>query len=361
MSASANTLAFSGAATLVGSLPHKDRHQALSLIFEEMREIPLWPQLSAYPMEQMMLQYTEGLPGLILKNNQASFVTENRRFEDELLSFYEEYLAVTGGEMTLRESRFPFGIDSGRTFFSFIERLAAKRVAAVAIKGQTLGPFTLLAGLKKENNQLALYDSRLRDVVIKTLALKAQWQVEQLSQFSRPVIIFIDEPALAGFGSSAFISVAAEEVTTMLAEVASHIHRAGGLAGVHVCGNTDWSLFFNSSLDVINFDAYTYFDRFALYRQDIARFVNRGGIVAWGIVPTMNPENIDQENVDSLSSLWHRQVECLAGDDLPLETIFSRSLITPSCGCGSLRESLAERVVRLTRQVSKELRQQFSN
>ena len=95
------------------------------------------------------------------------------------------------------------------------------------------------------------------------------------------MVVFIDEPALAGFGSSAFISVSAEQVTTMLDEVAGHIRRAGGLAGVHVCANTDWSLFFGGSLDVINFDAYTYFERFALYRQDLVTFVERGGIVAW--------------------------------------------------------------------------------
>jgi methionine synthase II (cobalamin-independent) len=227
---------------------------------------------------------------------------------------------------------------------------------AAAVKGQITGPFTLLATLKDENGQLALYDPRLRDVVVKTLALNAQWQVERLSQFSLPTIIFIDEPALAGFGSSAFISVSAEDISTMLDEVAGHIHRAGGLAGTHVCANTDWSLFFGRSLDVINFDAYTYFDRFALYRQELVSFIERGGIVAWGIVPTMDPDNIKGENADSLVSRWRQQVEQLVGDDLSLETIFRQSIITPSCGCGTLTEPLAERVVHLTRQVSEQLR-----
>ena len=170
------------------------------------------------------------------------------------------------------QSRFRLGDEAGRTFFAYLERLE-QLPAATAVKGQITGPFTLTAGLKDENDQLALYDPRLRDVVVKNLALKAQWQVEQLSRFSLPVIVFIDEPALAGFGSSAFISVSAEDITTMLDEVVSHIHQAGGLAGVHVCANTDWSLFFGGSLDVINFDAYGYFERFALYRQDLVSFI----------------------------------------------------------------------------------------
>ncbi len=348
-----------GAATLVGSLPHHDRQRALDLIFEEIAEIPSWPQLSVYPMEQMMVQYVEGLPGLAISPNHTRFVSSNPRFDEELVNFYEEYLAVTNGELSLAQSRFRFGNDSGSTFFTFLERLERQQPPPAALKGQITGPFTLLAGLKDENDQLALYDSRLRDVVVKTLALKAQWQTEQLGRLSRPVLVFIDEPALAGFGSSAFISVSAEEVTTMLDEVAGHIRAAGGLAGVHVCANTDWSLFFGGSLDVINFDAYTYFERFALYRRDLLSFVDRGGIVAWGIVPTMAEEGVVQENAESLVSRWRRQVEQLVTTDFSLKNILRQSIITPSCGCGTLSERLAEKVVQLTRQVSERLRHEI--
>ncbi len=347
-----------GAATLVGSLPHHDRQRAIDLVFEEIGEIPAWPQLSSYTSEQMLVQYNEGLPGLDRKNDRILlFAVSDPDFEHELLAFYEEYLPVSNGELSLDESRFRFGADTGRTFFAFLERLQRQQPTATAVKGQITGPFTLLTALKDEHGQLALYDPRLRDVVVKALALNAQWQVELLSQFSLPTIIFIDEPALAGFGSSAFISVSAEDISTMLDEVAGHIHRAGGLAGTHVCANTDWSLFFGRSLNVINFDAYTYFDRFALYRQDLVSFIERGGIVAWGIVPTMDPDTIKGENADSLVSRWRQQVEHLVGDDLSLETIFRQSIITPSCGCGTLSEPLAERVVHLTRQVSEQLRQ----
>ena len=350
-----------GAATLVGSLPHHNRQRALDLIFAEMAEIPLWPQLSPYPMEQMIVQYNEGLPGLVSEPNRTRFVPSAPGFQQELVDFYEEYLAVTNGERPLAHSRFRLGEESGRTFSDFLERLEGQQTTTAALKGQTTGPFTLLAALRDENDQLALYDPRLRDAVVKTLALKAQWQTEQLSLLSRPVILFIDEPALAGFGSSAFISVSAEEITAMLDEVAGHIRKAGGLVGVHVCANTDWSLFFGGSLDVINFDAYTYFERFALYRKDLVDFIEGGGIIAWGIIPTTAEESVNRETADSLASLWRHQVEQLVGPDLSLETIFRQSIITPSCGCGTLSEPLAERVVHLTRQVSERLRHEIGN
>jgi methionine synthase II (cobalamin-independent) len=325
-----------------------------------MVEIPVWPQLSPYVSEQMMVQFNEGRPGLVRRDNRTLFITSEPNFEEELLRFYEEYLAASEGELPLEQSRFRLGDDTGRTFFSFLDRLEQQQPRPFALKGQITGPFTLTAGLKDEKDQLALYDSRLRDVVVKTLALKAQWQVERLAHFGLPIIIFIDEPALAGFGSSAFISVSAEDVTTMLDEVVSHIHKAGGLAGIHVCANTDWSLFFAGSLDVINFDAYGYFERFALYRQDLVSFIERGGLVAWGIVPTLDLDNLKQENTESLVSRWRQQVEQLVDNDLSLETIFQRSIITPSCGCGTLTEALAERVISLTRQISEQIRREFA-
>ena len=347
------------AATLVGSLPHKDRRRALDLVFKQMIEIPVWPQLSPYSPEQMMVQFNEGLPGMVRRDNRNLFVTSDPNFEQELLKFYEEYLAVSDGALPLEQSRFRLGEETGRTFLAFLDRLERQQPRPAAVKGQITGPFTLLAGLKNENDQLALYDPQLRDAVVKTLALKGQWQVELLARSGLLTIVFIDEPALAGFGSSAFISVSAEEITTMLNEVASHIHKAGGLAGTHVCANTDWSLFFGGSLDLINFDAYTYFDRFALYRRDLVPFLDRGGLLAWGVVPTMEADCINQESPDSLVSRWCSQVEELTGTDLSLETIFHQAIITPSCGCGTLTEALAERVISLTRQVSEQIRQKF--
>jgi hypothetical protein len=114
------------------------------------------------------------------------------------------------------------------------------------------------------------------------------------------VIVFIDEPALAGFGSSELISISKEEILACLKEVAEAIHDDGGLAGIHVCANTDWSLVLDSGVDIVNFDAYAYFDRFILYRSQVRDFLAAGGFLAWGIVPTLKPEEIERETVESL-------------------------------------------------------------
>jgi hypothetical protein len=155
-----------------------------------------------------------------------------------------------------------------------------------------------------QNKRAIFYDEQLREAAVKHLAMKARWQVRQLSQFERPVIIFIDEPALAGFGSSEFISISRDEIAPCLEEVIEAVHLEGGLAGVHVCANTDWSLILKSSADIVSFDAYSFFDRFILYADDLKAFLEMGGKIAWGMVPTLEPDRLDRETTDSLVQQW---------------------------------------------------------
>jgi len=138
------------------------------------------------------------------------------------------------------------------------------------------------------------------------------------------------------------------------------VHLEGGIAGVHVCANTDWSLVLNSSVDIVNFDAYSYFDRFVLYADDIKRFVNRGGIIAWGIIPTSSADDIEKESVGTLVDKWKDQagqLEAIIGIDASV--VRRQSFITPSCGTGSLSLDLMEKVLKLTKGVSEVLRNEL--
>ncbi|MDC3911874.1 hypothetical protein KQE47_26455, partial [Raoultella planticola] len=61
----------------------------------------------------------------------------------------------------------------------------------------------------------------------------------------------------------------------------------------------------------LSFDAYSYFDKLLLYSDELRRFLDAGKILAWGMVPTMEPEDIDGESVDSLASKFWTQFEAL--------------------------------------------------
>jgi len=191
------------------------------------------------------------------------------------------------------------------------------------------------------------------------LAQKARWQIKKLFSFGSPIIIFFDEPALAGFGSSAMISVSRGEVATCFEEVVGAVHDEGGLAGIHVCANADWSLILESDADIISFDAYSFFDKLILYSDHVKQFMGSGGILAWGIVPTLNSDDIEKETVESLVRRWEAQSTAIEALGFEKAAILAQTFITPACGTGSLPLDLANKVLVLTRQVSDTLRKKF--
>ncbi len=296
------------------------------------------------------------LPGLCSIEDSVFIDTAGDNFDNELLHFYENYMAVVEENCDLSDSRFVLEEDTARGFFIFIER--AKRLSAppVAVKGQITGPFTFCSGISDQNKKAIIYDEQINDAAVKLLALKARWQTRELRQFGCPVIIFIDEPALAGFGSSEFITISREAIALNLEEVISGVHSEGGIAGVHVCANTDWSLILDSSADIVSFDAYSYFDRFILYSAKIKEFLDAGKIIAWGMVPTLKADELENETTASLFSQWREKAGQIEKLGIASDQLVSQSLITPSCGAGSLSPEQAIKVLRLTQGISKQIR-----
>ena len=346
-------------ATAIGSFPYAEVEDALRIIMECTPHIPAWPQLPFYPEERMVRQYTEGMPGLRMKEDTVFFDTSLPSFESELLVFYEDYLKALEMEELPCEHPFGLSFSYSRGFHSLCRRLAAGGNKPLATKGQITGPVTLATTLTDQDGRSAYYDSRLREVVVKTLAMKAKWQIHQLRQLQAPVIIFIDEPCLAAYGSSAFLSISADDVKNDLQEIIEQIHTEKALAGIHCCENTDWGLLVKANPDILNFDAYSFFDRVILYPQALRGFINRGKILAWGLIPTANPDHVQRETAGSLVRRWEGYVEALERLDLDRKYIISQSLITPSCGMGSLTPALSTQVMHLLREVSEILQRNY--
>lgn len=347
-----------GHATLIGSIPLASHDAALELVFKHTPHIPLWPQLPGNRLEGMLLQFNEGLPGISSEGERVFFNTRSDHFEADQLAFFEEYLEVAENFAKLADSRFKVSPGHAKGLYTLMEMIKG-RDGVLALKGQITGPFTLLTGIADQDNRAGYYDPTLREMITKGLAMKAAWQVTFLKKAGKPVIVFIDEPALAGLGSSSFISISKEDISTDQTEMIEAIHQAGGLAGIHVCANTDWALLLSLDFDILNFDAYGFFDRLVSFKNEVHAFLARGGIIAWGLIPTSEKEHILAENADSLVARWEAQASQLVNNDWNMSDLLRRSLITPSCGTGALTADLAARVLELTREVSERLREKY--
>ena len=355
-------------ATTIGSLPHTDAARATRLMLQSTPEIPSWVQFPKRDFhENMMMQFTEGLPALVQDGDRISFSTLTENYAEQLTDFYERYLAATEEGQNIKswsEALDSFGLSAQYAigFSEFMARLAEPAVsgAAVMLKGQVTGPFTLGTNLVDQNGRCAYYDEQLHDVIVKTVSMKAMWQMERLGAFGLPVMIFIDEPSLLGFGKMTFLSVSREDVIGDINEVAAAIHAKGGLAGVHCEENTDWSLLMETDLDVLDFDAYDHLQGITLYPAELARFFERGGCLGWGIVPTLDKDAAATETVESLLARFEEGIEQFVARGFDRELLRRRALITQSCGAGGvLTEPLAERVLDLLRNLSLTLRSRY--
>ena len=341
-----------GLPILIGSLPVADHHEAADMVFQTTPRIPVWAQLPVHPEEGMVPQFAPGMPGLRQDDDRTYVDLGGDGFETELAAFYEDYLAVTGNTTPLESSRFALAEGIADGFHVLRERVRDMEPLPVAIKGQVTGPITFGMGLKDHQGRAVYYDPNARDAAVKLLALKAAYQVRAFKNVGCPVIVFLDEPALAGYGSSEMISISAAEIAASLEEINDVIHTEGGLAGIHVCANTDWGLILGTSVDIVNFDTYSYFDRFLLYGEQIKQFIGAGGIIAWGLVPTGSAEALDAATVESLVRRWEGQCNDLVALGVDREQLLAQSLISPSCGVGSLSLAQAQKVLTLTREVA---------
>lgn len=339
------THSFNCIATGIGSLPITDPDKAASLSLQYLPEAPIWPQLpQRSSREYMDGQYSESLPGIKLDPLKNRFYFDTSRdLTPELEKFFERYLEKDYGFFRISE-------EYAAAFPAFIKALKKSPPAQLRfVKGHITGPLTAGISFKDEKGKDIVHNDVLYDAVVKGLAMKAAWQIRELGQFGKPVIIFIDEPAMESLGS-AFSAVSSEVVAEKLNEIIDVIHELGGLAGIHCCGNADWPMIFDTKVDIVNFDAFGYMEKVMLYPDDIRKFFARNGALAWGVVPT--GAYTGTETADLLINKLEAGIKRLEQQGIKRDVILRQSLITPSCGMGSLTAEKAEAILKLVREVS---------
>jgi hypothetical protein len=330
-------------ATVVGRFPYKD--QAVDLVLARLSEMPAWPQLPARDWrEGMYVQYAEGLPGAVVDDGaQRLYFTTDGDFSDRLEEFYA---AVISGDV----ERFAISADFAAGLHAFLEKVTALGDARPKrLKGQVTGPFSFAMTVTDAGDRALAYTPELFEVASQGMAMKARWTARRLRELVSDVLVVLDEPYLCSFGS-AFINVSREDVIAAIDGAVTAIHDEGARAGLHCCGNTDWSLVLATGVDVINFDAYEYFQGLSLYPSELASFLERDGVLSWGLIPTNKP--LEGISVEDLTRLLNEHFETLAGKGLDRRRLERQALLTPSCGMGSLSVEGAERVMDMLSAVS---------
>jgi hypothetical protein len=334
----------SGLPTMIGSMPHTDPQKACSLVAKYLPEIPAWPQLPRRSfLENMYAQYSEGFPNVVIEGERI-YVDRSKDFDEPLQGLYKAYLEQDADKYSISS-------DYAAGLHRFLD---VKLESPWAVKGQLTGPITWGLTVTDQDRRPILYDETLADAVAKHLHLKATWQESKLKSISPNTIVFIDEPYMASVGS-AFVSVSREQVIGLLGEVFGGI---SGMKGVHCCGNTDWSMLLATPLDILSFDAYNYGYTVALYPDEVKSFLDRGGILAWGIVPR---EEVDLrgEVVKGVLDRLEAEMSALERKGISPGRLKRQCLLTPACGLEPASEEAAEWALELLSDVSREYRKRY--
>jgi hypothetical protein len=297
----------------------------------------------------MEIQYSEGLPNVVVDEaRERIYFDTSGDSTSDLESFYENVLAEN-------LDYFQISPEYSRGIYQMEKMLsAADRSAIRYFKCHVTGPLTFGLSKTDQEKRSIYYNEVFRDVVTKGIAMKARWMLKKFSFLECPQICFVDEPIFTAFGSSTYVSVQRSDVVACLGEVVDSIHKEGALAGTHCCGNTEWTILIDSGVDIISFDAFEYGETISYYADRIKEFLENGGILAWGIVPTS--EKIRTQTPQSLVEKLEELVNNLASKGVDKNLIWDQCLPTPSCGTGSLSVELTEEIFRQLSQVSALLR-----
>jgi len=331
--------------TIIGSMPHTDPQVACSQISHYLKDIPAWPQLPKRSfLENMYVQFSQGFPGVVVKEDRI-YIDRSQDLDKPLEQLYAAYLDND-------IDKYPTSPDYAAGLHRF---LALENLSPLAVKGQITGPVTWGMTVTDGDKRSIIYDDILGDAVAKFLRLKAAWQEKELSQISRNTIIFVDEPYMAAYGSVGVL-LSKERIISLLEEAFAGI---SGLKGVHCCGNTDWSVILDTSVDIVSFDAYNFAQSLSLYPSEIKKFLNRNGTIAWGIVPN-NEESLAKESVASLKDRLEEAMAPFTRHGIRFKQLIEQGLLTPSCGLATLASKEASaQALELLAELSAEIRKRY--
>jgi len=325
-----------GAVTGIGSLPLTSISSAIRSVAEFSPEIPFWPQLPQLSERESIIgQGLTIVQDLIEPRHEGYGYQVKKGQLDSVL----EILHRSSGELTLANAA-GFGAFEEALSFGLFS-------SALAVKGQIEGPITLSAYLFHKGRPF-LADPALFAAISFHVSQIIGWQIDRLKSAGLPVLLFVDEPALC-LDATVADAVSEEQRLNALATTLEDARIRGAYAGLHCCAARPFERMCRVQPDIISFDAHEGLDLFFADWHALD-FMQQGGTVAYGLVPTRPGVNA----VDSASIFirWLKAAS-LAGDP---QKFAQRAMITATCGLGLLDTSSIGESFSVAHSVSKLIR-----
>jgi len=329
--------------TAMAVMPHREADKAIEAALS--LDIPFWPQLphlSYY--EDMYVQASEHFPGIVLD-------IENRTLRFSMDKFINEF------EETMAHFDEPGYFDISESYSAVYKRFLSLSLSdRPAIRGQLEGPISFGFNVKDQDDRPILFNDTVRPFMFEFMARRVNTQLRRLKELNLNAFMYVDEPGLQ-FLFSAMAGYSDQAARIDMEYFFSMIDRP---RGIHLCGNPDWDFLLGLDLDILSLDVYTNGEVFASYAPAVRRFLDKGGVLSWGIVPT-NFEPFERENIGSLENLLEGIWTRLQQRGIDREFLLTRSLISPATCClvNTDGEKTVEKAFRVVKSLSERLREKY--
>jgi len=311
----------------IGSLPHRDVDHAARFVLDHMAlpAIPSLPRRS--PAEGMIAQAVVGIEGITLGQYGAIAV---------------DATSIDPANPVLTDMLH----DAFGGFRAFLAAAPAR--APRAVKWQFVGPVTLGMALTRAG----VPDHLAFDVAVRAVRSHVQHLLDVVDRALPGVqqVVFIDEPLIGELTEPGFAIAPDTAIDLISGALAAIEPRA--ISGLHTCANADWSSMLATGPQVLAIPVSSNIAQSAGY---LHQFLGRGGVVAWGVVPTDGPiaTTVDRP-WRKLTELWCQLVQ-RGCDQVQLR---QQCIVTPECGLGLHSQQVAERVHRLTAEIGRRVHDQ---
>ena len=329
--------------TAMAILPHDRVEPALKLALS--LDIPFWPQLPHLSFyEDMYVQAGEHFPGLVLAPDTASIRFDTAKFYEELPALLEHWDDLAYFDISPQYSA---------VYHRFLELDLS---GYAAIRGQLEGPISFGLKILDENDRPIIFSDEVRPLLLDFMARRAQAQLARLRRKNPRAFMFLDEPGLQFI----FSSVSGYPDTRAKDDLDRFLAQIDRPRGIHLCGNPDWEFLLNRDLDILSMDIYTNGEVFRCYGQAVKRFLERGGVLAWGLIPTCF-ETFSQESQDHLLAYLEDLWPTLLAAGIDREQMLAQSLLAPATCCliNPDREKTVAEAFAWLRQLSQRLREKY--
>ncbi len=329
--------------TAMAVMPQTNVQQALDLALS--LDVPFWPQLPNFSYyEDMYVQAAEHFPGIVLDVEKKTLRFSMAKFIDE----FEETMSRFDDP-----SYFDISEQYSVVYHDFLARDLADRPA---IRGQLEGPVSFGFNVLDQDERPILFDDTIRPFLMEFMAKRINIQLARLKERNPNAFMFIDEPGLQ-FIFSAMCGYGEQKAKTDLDNFFAMID---GPRGIHLCGNPDWDFLLNLDMDILSLDVYTNAEIFAACAGSIKKFLDRGGVLVWGIVPT-GYEIFAKESlgflVMKLEGIWQH----LGKKGIDMEQIIAQSMLSPATCClvNPDKGRTVENAFSMTNHLSQMLREKY--